>query len=319
VQAGLTRNYVAAYREHRIEPYGQSIFNYPPLVIKDEGVESDLDWDLFAQFGASYRQLVFEGAIAPPILFLPDPKNPPPRNVLQAIGKAIKRGEVPKGSMAYVWDEGEESPLMTERALSRAKWVKELAPGIRVMLTRAPSPGFLKYVDVFFVLQNLFSVPEGKPFGLYVSCVSQGSCVNGVRGYPSGTPMMVLDAPTIHPRAFLWLNHRLGASFSLYYNATQMLTTAWTHQYAFGGNGDGTLLYPDLHEGIPDVSIRMKMLRQGSFDVEYLTWAEKAGIHYQSPVKNQFQWSPRFSDYQRLRDELGTKLDARWHLSEVFH
>jgi hypothetical protein len=50
----------------------------------------------------------------------------------------------------------------------------------------------------------------------------------------------------------------------------------WLDQFAFGTNGDGTLLYPgrpdipgiDRHRGI--ASLRMKILRDGLEDYEYL-------------------------------------------------
>jgi hypothetical protein len=121
--------------------------------------------------------------------------------------------------------------------------------------------------------------------------------------------MFVIDAPIVSERVFFWINHRLGAAVGLYYNATERLTTAWTDQSFAGGNGDGTLIYPDRVEPRPNSSIRLKMLRQGSYDVEYLRWARKAGIEAATPVVDQNHWSQNWADYQKIRDGLGTQLN----------
>jgi len=55
----------------------------------------------------------------------------------------------------------------------------------------------------------------------------------------------------------------------------------WVNQYFFGGNGDGTLFYPGLPDriggrsDIPIESIRLKMIREGIEDYEYLVLAAR--------------------------------------------
>ncbi len=50
----------------------------------------------------------------------------------------------------------------------------------------------------------------------------------------------------------------------------------WTNVRLFGGNGDGTLFYPGRpdriggHTDIPIESIRLKLIREGMEDYEYL-------------------------------------------------
>ena len=52
--------------------------------------------------------------------------------------------------------------------------------------------------------------------------------------------------------------------------------------YLFGGNGDGTLFYPGLPDliggstHIPVESIRLKLIREGLEDYEYLALLEKS-------------------------------------------
>jgi hypothetical protein len=305
VQGPLTQTYVNAFRAHRIEPYGQNTTIYPAMA--SDGVSLDLD--KYSSFGASFRQLVLNGAIAPPILYYQNIDVAPTPAMLQAIDADIVNGSIEPGSMGYVWDEGEGDPNATAKALERAQLAKTYAPHMRVMTTRAPDPRFEPYVDIFYPIQNEYNPAWTVPFGLYVSCVSQGSCTNGVQGTPSGPPMMLIDAPSISPRAFMWINYVVGAQGSFYYSGTQMIQSAWTNQYLSGGNGDGTMVYPDRNAVIPDVSIRMKMLRQGSYDIEYLKWAKAAGISFTSPASDPTHWSRSFEDYQQLRTALGSQLN----------
>src|SRR5205807_10116329 len=61
------------------------------------------------------------------------------------------------------------------------------------------------------------------------------------------------------------------------------LTHAWRNQYAFGNNGDGNLFYPgnpsDIggQDPIPVESIRLKLIRDGLQDYEYLRFLAAHG------------------------------------------
>jgi hypothetical protein len=77
-------------------------------------------------------------------------------------------------------------------------------------------------------------------------------------------------------RAQEWLSYKNGISNELYYETTLHLDSAWNDQFDFGGNGDGNLWYPgrpDLIGGthhVPVESMRMKYIREGIEDYEYL-------------------------------------------------
>ena len=76
-------------------------------------------------------------------------------------------------------------------------------------------------------------------------------------------------------------------SAELYYDTTYAMEQAsqdsWKTQYEFGNNGDGSIWYPGkpsviggTHD-IPVESLRMKMLREGMQDYEYLAMLGKLG------------------------------------------
>jgi hypothetical protein len=62
-----------------------------------------------------------------------------------------------------------------------------------------------------------------------------------------------------------------------------MLSTAWTNQYIYSGNGDGTLFYPGTvaviggTTNVPLPSMRLKLIRLGLQDYEWLKKVSDAG------------------------------------------
>jgi hypothetical protein len=126
---------------------------------------------------------------------------------------------------------------------------------------------------------------------LYQSCMSHdcGGTVNmgsPTAGdlYYTGWPSYMIDASAVRNRAMQWLAFRYGVSGELYYETTQAYGgDPWTSQYVFSGNGDGTLFYPGTPARVggtthvPIASIRLKMIREGMEDYEYLKLLADAG------------------------------------------
>jgi MYXO-CTERM domain-containing protein len=126
----------------------------------------------------------------------------------------------------------------------------------------------------------LSSKPSRKIWG-YQSCDQHGcgSCGTKSPGVDyTGWPNRVIDSSGVQDRAFPWHAWRFKLSGELYFETTYQLTTAWDDngQCAFSGSGDGTVFYPGTPakiggtKGIPIESIRMKMIREGMEDYEYL-------------------------------------------------
>jgi glycosyl hydrolase family 123 len=134
--------------------------------------------------------------------------------------------------------------------------------------------------------------PE-KELWVYQSCMSHGCGGTVDIGNPSadqlyftGWPSYAIDASNVRARAMEWFSFEYGATGELYYETTQAYydhDDPWTDQYEFNGNGDGNLFYPGTtakiggQTDIPVASLRMKMIREGMEDFEYLKLLVAAG------------------------------------------
>ncbi len=126
-------------------------------------------------------------------------------------------------------------------------------------------------------------VDEGKRIWTYQSCMSHG-CSFG--GNEDGTrwPSYMVDVSAMRNRAMQWADFNLGVTGELYYETALVVDEdPFNSVFAFSGNGDGTLLYPGTpgkiggSSDVPLASIRLKLIREGVEDFEYLTLVKKLG------------------------------------------
>jgi hypothetical protein len=276
----LAKKYHQLMREHRVEPMKQGVTVYPDPTLK-------------ANF---FEELVLQNRIAPPVLFGPAPGNPPSLALLQAIQKALLSGYLPPGTLCYSWDEGQGA--LDAQALSVGQQIRAVAPQLQQLMTRYITDPFKEVVDIFCVVINQLNQAgfppslsyQGKKLFAYASCMSNGNCqpqTDPAHVAPrTGFPCFVVETPT-EPREFVLQAQDLGAVGGMYYCFTKNLPKAWEAGglYNEGGNGDGTMLYPDRREGIeePMASLRLKHLRQGIFDAEWRAIGWSKGLVYQDP------------------------------------
>jgi len=167
-------------------------------------------------------------------------------------------------------------------------------------------PDYTRYLDIWTVPnKHIDGKPDaGFPFntnlrGSYDSIITTGkelwwyhACGNhGCSGSETGFVAPMADLQPIYSRMFEWLTYKYqidyrtpGPSTELYFEtvyAYQFATNdPWKNIFYFSGNGDGTYFYPGRPDKIggtthiPIASIRMKMLREGIEDYEYLVQAE---------------------------------------------
>jgi hypothetical protein len=202
----------------------------------------------------------------------------------------------------YICDEPESSAdweeCRTNAAVATKQW-----PAVRTLVTAPYDSSASSYVSTFTPLINDIGrsmatqgdayasfLAQGAPreLWLYTSCRSY-SCDTSEGSAFEGWPGYAIDAPAPHARAMGWLSYLYGAEGELLYNTTQSLTTATTNQYVSGGNGDGNLFYAGTAKGgngsiavggsqpIPLESIRLKRIRDGREDYEYLNKLDESG------------------------------------------
>ncbi|HYG69982.1 MAG TPA: hypothetical protein VD838_20070 [Anaeromyxobacteraceae bacterium] len=134
-------------------------------------------------------------------------------------------------------------------------------------------------------LYDAFLSSNGRPkaLWLYSACGSHGCGRNDDADTVGWAGGYQIDAPASRTRAMPWIafSYRMGGI--LYYDTVMQLDRAWDDQYRFYGNGEGTLFYPGTPgrirgtTPIPLESIRLKLLRDGYEDYEYLAFLEDHG------------------------------------------
>jgi len=220
---------------------------------------------------------------------------------------------------------------------AKAAEVKAADPGFRILVTEPFAPGLERVADVWcpdipYIGDSIPFLPffyKGRlraewqphyPPSIYATQVRAGkeawlyTCNTAVLAdYPS----LLIDADAQHARAIPWLMRRYGFTGFHYW---RIVTDrggpgAWGGLYEFPANGDGALLYPGVpgHPGVPGypgtpgaplldrhvplASLRLKALREGLEDYEYLALlerlggAEEARIIAESIVKTSTRWS----------------------------
>jgi hypothetical protein len=221
--------------------------------------------------------------------------------------RALAEGEgFARRAFYYACDEpGRDTDAWTacrrKAAAARARW-PELSVLVTASVQDASRSGALADIDILVPLVNQLDDRPGaseyagdqrpaydgflrdarRRLWTYTSCESHG-CGADVNGYHHGWPNYVIDAPGSAARAMGWLAFLYRTSGELYYAVDRRLQTAWVDQWAFGGNGDGTLFYlgtPRRIGGshtIPVESLRLKLIRDGHEDYEYLRFLGRRG------------------------------------------
>lgn len=133
----------------------------------------------------------------------------------------------------------------------------------------------------------------GEQFWWYQACLMHGCFNEGSGARYRGYPNYLIDYSAMHNRIFQWLGWRYRIQGELYFDVNyaygrysafigEKVDVLESVLY-FGGNGDGTLFYPGRPEQIggahhiPLDSIRLKMIREGMEDYEYLVAARARG------------------------------------------
>lgn len=201
--------------------------------------------------------------------------------------------------------------------LSRAAALHTADPGLRSLVTHQLDAALFGAVNIWTPVINYVhnkSAADGawEVFGnhradydarlaagdrlwWYQSCMSHGCGpldgapvpVGDTPLYFNGWPSYMIDTPGMANRIMEWLTWSYGVGGELYFHTTAAYEfgyrTPWTARYHFGGNGDGTLFLPgrpDVIGGrthIPIETVRLKLIREGLEDYEYLARVAQLG------------------------------------------
>jgi hypothetical protein len=344
----LTRMYQKAALLHRISVHGGS--GIPPKVLSGAG-RLELEWSAYdAEVGpflegtAISKDEPLFGARATSV----DLRTPAtfPAADQQALYwqewiKHFKRKGWSDRLFLYLWDE--PRPADFERVLTRGRAAVHASPAIRNLLTTPFTPELSEAVHIWVPLVNCLErkpgfddfcveappldqysqeAQRGKSLWFYQSCASHGC--NGVnKEYFSGWPSYMIDASGAANRVMQWVAWKYRVQGELYYSMTEAYAHGdpWMDIRLFNGNGDGTLFYPGKpsiiggHTDIPVESIRLKLIREGMEDYEYLSLLSQAGgreaadMFANRIVTKAYQWESRADVFLAVRQEMGQALE----------
>jgi len=165
----------------------------------------------------------------------------------------------------------------------------------------------------------------------YQSCNSHG-CTSGPSDKPdieevySGWASYMVDHPAPLNRAMGALAFLTGIDGELYFDTVYAYNTQdpWSGLFEFGGNGDGTLFYPGTPARLgtkahfPVGSLRLKHIRDGLEDFEYLSLLRKLGAGKEAEtmarrvVKSGHEISRNPEDWTRARASWTRALNEQW-------
>lgn len=226
-----------------------------------------LNLDQFSANGASFRQLTLTGNIYPPDLTWTaestSDTNLASVNLMQTMDYYITSGQFGTNPWCYTTDEGQGDPTRTAAYQLVINRYRTNMPHCKLMTTRE-NDGSLTGLDWYEPVMDFFGQPGhlgassygSVTWGIYGSCMAQGSCSgSGQSNTPTGTPMMVLDAPSVHQLAYVLMNPWAGGTRQLYYSTTDAYGS-WTDPWNANGhgNGDGTMFYPAGYMAQGDVT-----------------------------------------------------------------
>ncbi|MGI5864030.1 MAG: DUF4091 domain-containing protein [Myxococcales bacterium] len=316
----LTRLYATAALRHRISLHGMSM--EPPRVVNRDPLELDFgaydaevgpfldgtalengarftsidvrlhpkaksEDELLAYLRAYAQHLRQRGWLSRAFIYAKDEPRPEDLPLVRRIAETAHKAD------------GELRVLVTTSLNPLIEGVIDiLAPNINCLF---PRPGDAYCRGVVPLDRYQAARQKGAKLWWYQSCGSHGcgpvpASDLQSRAYFSGWPSYMVDHPAALNRAMGVLAFRHGVEGELYFNTVEAWNPGprgepanpWECVWRFHGNGDGTLFYPGTPERIggkghvPVESLRLKHLRDGLEDYEYLKLARDLGLGAQA-------------------------------------
>lgn len=310
--AAVEDRYIDLLLAHRAIP--SSLGSIWPAWTREGGIDD-------RHSGSRLRAMVEDrhvNALCVPFLYRADPER------CQAYLRDMAAYLRDKGwlDLAYIYLEDEPNnaaeyeTVRQQGALIRDSGIKRLCTEQTV--TSDPAWGTLYgAVDIWCPLWCLFDEPSararqelGEDLWSYTAlCQGRGK-----------TPFWEIDYPPVHFRAPFWISWNLGLKGVLYWSSIFRAAgqDPWTAPYLKTRYhrepywGEGLLVYPgqDAGQRAPVPSIRLKLIREGLEDFEYMTLATQQGRRAEvdaivGRVTRSFtDWSDDDQDYRSARAQL---------------
>ncbi|MCP4895935.1 MAG: DUF4091 domain-containing protein [bacterium] len=260
----------------------------------------------------------------------------------------------------YTLDEPSDDPADYQAIRDRADLVHEADPDLRTLVTtdiqEAGPYNMEDYIDIWVPLINFMHgkpyevcwsteyegdqrsdyddlVAAGKDLWWYQSCMSHGCGDPNDSECYRAWPSYMIDHTAIRNRIMAWMSYRYDIRGELYYDVNYCYdrpVDAWVSQYYFTGNGDGTLFYPGRPDTIggtthiPIPTIRLKQIRDGLEDYEYLKLLEQNNGReavlalMATVVTNTYTYTGVSDDLISVRQQIGEILDGGMIFSDDF-
>lgn len=191
----------------------------------------------------------------------------------------------------YWFDEPEEKDYPF--VIKGMRLLKATFPNVRRLLTEQPEQALYHYVDLWVPIFHLYNEERCKERQRAGQEVWWYVCTGPRHPYPNN----FIDYPGIEHRIRLWMNWRYGVTGDLYWSTTYWHKNPWQTPMSYTpddkgmwGNGDGYLLYPpergEAREKAicgPVPSMRMKLIREGIEDAEYLWMLQEKVAKMKNP------------------------------------
>jgi hypothetical protein len=214
---------------------------------------------------------------------------------------------------------------------ARAKLIHEAQPGIKVLCTEQPGPekkgwgSLVGSVDIWVPLWTLWdddSIADRERAGDEVW--SYTALCQGRKG--RDTPYWEIDFPLLDFRIPMWISWRYGATGLLYWSPVNWGVTPdmWTDPATYRVhhdtyNGEGALFYPGTAVGFdgPVVSTRLKQIREGFEDYEYLKMlADRGDAGFVNEVvgtiaRSWTDWDQRSTTLYDARSKIARRLTLK--------
>jgi hypothetical protein len=351
----LLRAYARALLEHRVSAHGMSM-SAPPVRFEDG--RAVVDWRAYdAELGPFLDGSLLPSGARFTTAEVRDSRQASTDAEKTAYYRAFAEHFRQKGWPAQLFFYAKDEPKPEDVPLVHAQSKRvRAAGGIPVLVTSPLDDALRGTADILTPTLNCFyprpgprtcrnvltpgtlraRLPKRTKVWWYQSCNSHG-CNGGppedkaVDAAYSGWASYMVDHPAPLNRAMGVLAFSAGVDGELYFDTVFAYNTKkdpWKDVFEFGGNGDGTLFYPGTPARLgapghqPVVSLRLKHIRDGLEDYEYLHLLTELGdgafarAAARRLARSGWDITRDAGEWEAVRQEVTARLRKRWSESE---